>query len=588
MSTLGDVVQRQQKQYDNAKTGGAVAGLVSTMTELSAGEKGFLRRKLGDTMTPEFMKSNMDAFDAEVEKQKAALSNDVQRAEFETRVKNELRPAHSRSILNHQMQEGEKYKDVVADAQVKSFANLARSNPFDFSTVRAGAESTRAALINHLMDKGITDKTALQAATDETMGKFHLGVAESMKELNNPQAANMYLDANKDDMAPAIYEKAKSQLQDVLAFSEGSKVASEAFQVLQSTGSHTEAEATLNKIQDPTARRAAELAFNGMRVAQERDYEQAYGGALIKFQRDGGGAQALEQIVGSPEYLGLPRDRQGKLLEHVMSMAQMKLAREDAALNRADARQLRELRKAEDAQRRLEESPEVRSRMAAYTADPDAFAAMTDQEIIAKQSEIGLRNADKLLSLRNAQRQIGKSARLDNDIEAAALDDVPKKDRAVVKSLIQSKFLEWHAAHPGSVPTIEDQKRIALTGQEEWKKTGFFGTSEVKAYEVKADDIAYPAWMENVFPKLTNESRAKAYRQISTDPAFVSKMKTDYKELAPEEALRAFVAEKAAGAKQTSKPPVEPTPMQKTSPLEDFKKAAGEYLNKAETRKGDK
>jgi hypothetical protein len=226
--------------------------------------------------------------------------------------------------------------------------------------------------------------------------------------------------------------------------------------------------------------------------------------------------------------------------------------------------------------------------MAAYTADPDAFAAMTDQEIIAKQSEIGLRNADKLLSLRNAQRQIGKSARLDNDIEAAALDDVPKKDRAVVKSLIQSKFLEWHAAHPGSVPTIEDQKRIALTGQEEWKKTGFFGTSEVKAYEVKADDIAYPAWMENVFPKLTNESRAKAYRQISTDPAFVSKMKTDYKELAPEEALRAFVAEKAAGEKQTSKPPVEPTPMQKTSPLEDFKKAAGEYLNKAETRKGDK
>lgn len=549
IGAVGDLAYQEQLKIEKAQLEGAESRAVTKMTELSIGDKGFSKAKQGDVLAKGFTSTHNDAFDSEMAKIRNELPNDSARNAFDEKVKTQLKPAHARAIMNHVSNETDSYKETTAKLQIDSYTNLVKSNPFDASTRLTASESVRATAINRLMDQGITDRDALQAATDAIMGNFHSEVADSMREQGNPQAASLYLDERKDDMAPELYEKAKSQLADALAFAQGQESANAAFSVFQQAGSYIDAEKELNKITDPATRRAAEVTFNGMVVAQKRDNENRKGDIILKIADRGFSSESMSEAINSAEYRALPASEQVELRDYLYNRTNAELKKQDMLLARADAKERRKLADADAAQRRFENAPETILRTAEYMRDPDILAGMSDTEIMGKITAIGESNVKELLSARNTVRRIGASAKLDPALEKEALADIDKKDRPKVAAMIHMEFLRWHSEHPGSQPTPEEQKRIALAGQEDWRRTGFFGTKDIKAYEVEEGDAAFPAWMDNIFEDKTSKDKALLYKGVVNDVKFLAQQKRwntalkaeGLKALTPDEAVQKYL-----------------------------------------------
>lgn len=490
----------EKKRLDNLRLEDTETQLLDQITELTTGTNGYQRKRQGDVLSPDYIKSNATAFDAATEKVAAGLANDEQRAAFKA-VADKHKSSFIRGVMTHAMTETEAYEDTVFKGQLASQMNFARSQPTNPDAVIAGVEGTRAAVLNRLARTGVTDQATIDATVLANVGAVHANVIDAARKSGSITYANEYLNAKRGEMTPEQIEEVESRLKPATAFMQGDELAGEAFAMQQKGASAVEVQKFINsKSKDPEVRRAAQASMLELEQAARKDVQEKSGTVLTTFMQEGMTPAAYKSAVNSEEFLALPADVRAQNMDYMYTRMKTGERERDA--------------KIDEMEREKESSYDSLFIMGAYTQDPDSLARMSDTQLASLQPAIGKANVFKLRGWRESIKKEGTKAKIDPDIEKVVLAEISGKENKIrAQGLINSALMDWRVEHPGSVPDQETQKAIASKALEQWVDASAVFFDKAKAYELKPGE-GYPASFRDEFPGKNPKTIMARYSQF--------------------------------------------------------------------------
>jgi len=307
---------------------------------------------------------------------------------------------------------------------------------------------------------------------------FHFAVVNQAITAGDTAYANEYFDSVRKDMPLKVRSQVEKMLKPATDFAEGRDLALGVHDKI-AKGEMTVSEGERYILEKAKTKESAAVAQSTMREmydAQRREADKLSGSFVEKFEmRPTRGT--MNQIIGTREFQQMEPEKRAGLLKYMRS----------------------EVEQADDKfrSRQNEATPDKFMRYMEILEDPK-FAVMDPNEIRAKQPELGRELTTKLLAAQKELKSTAGKFQIDKDLLNAAIPpDLLKssnKDKLnAFRGIVESELQQWKIQNPGKVPTLEEQKVIARSANQEYIVIkNWWPDSTVGLYDVKPGSNAVP------------------------------------------------------------------------------------------------
>lgn len=480
-------IEREKDRIDTARAEDAFTQLRQTAIDLSDGEDGYSRKRGGDAVKTPLLKDYGERFTKATQQIADGLGNDEQKRAFQRRA--ELaRTQFSAGVVQHLMRENDTYQKQVLESTVDIESRDAWLTAQRGGSVGASLERVRAAVAREADRLGWDSKVA-EDAQAKAASRVHLAVIDQALSAGNAQFARDYFDAYKDGMSREALAAAEKAIKPVTEFEAGKGLGVEAWAMRQAGKTATEVESFLaQKSKTREQYSIAQSIMTQHEQAQKAQDAQQRGSILETFSTAPNRA-TMNAIRGSREFLAMEPEARGQLVEYMRHQVQAAEDHGRVLSDRAEAK----------ARQRWDENPEALATFVSLVDSPE-LSNMNSAAVYSYAPIIGPQLTAKLEAERRRRAAGAAQFQIDKDLlnEAIPKDLFRTENKAKLnafKGLVETNLMDWKAAHPGKVPTAEDQKAIARSANADYVAlgAGWFGSDKtVKAFELKPDMKAVP------------------------------------------------------------------------------------------------
>jgi hypothetical protein len=473
------MAEEEAQRVSDAAAEDALNKLRERRLDLTYGEeKGFTKLQGGDVIKRPVTDEYPQMFQKEIEGISAGLAGKASRDKFNARAAAELN-SYKGDVYRHVAQQTDKFYTDTFNSTVAVGAKEANASP---SMVNSALLRTTEAVDKEIKRRGLTDANEIAVFKQQHVGAIHAAAIDGMLSRNESQAASVYLEMNKANMAQSQIDKLEHVVKAQSDWALGENTA-----IRASDMEPKEAQAFIEKETrgNKQAYAAAQSVLNQREQAKEQANRQLKGGIISQFSASPNRV-TMGKLQTSKAYLELTPAARGELDEYMRHQVQYAEDRARGLVDRAGREQRQkwdENVQALEVYYSLSQMPELSTLSAAQV---DSYAPAIGPTLTNKLQ------AERIRQSKQAAGFKFDKTTLDASIPAELLKPEKKDKKAAFLGLVQKSLSDWKDQNPGKVPTDEEQANILRAGNREYVKIGKMWNSEVPAYQVKPDDQAVP------------------------------------------------------------------------------------------------